>query len=133
MEWTHLLSEDRLRRAEEKPIVPNCPFEEDQDRVCFSQPFRRLQAKTQVHPMADNDHVRTRLTHSVEVACIGQALGYEIGRRLEERHELDSGQYRFGALLRGACLAHDIGHPPLVMLEILPSEIGSETKFRRMF
>jgi dGTPase len=112
MDWNRLLSQRRLRRPPEKPIFPNSPFEEDQDRICYSQPFRRLQAKTQVHPLADNDHVRTRLIHSVEVGCIGQALGQLIAKELVERHKLQVTRQDFGCLLRAACLAHDIGHPP---------------------
>jgi dGTPase len=112
MEWSRLLSQKRLRRLAEKPIFENIAFEEDQDRICYSQPFRRLQAKTQVHPLADNDHVRTRLIHSIEVGCIGQALGQLIGKEVIERHKLDVSRQDFGSLLRAACLAHDIGHPP---------------------
>ena len=44
MEWSRLLSRKRLHRPAEKPIVDNNAFEEDQDRICYSQPFRRLQA-----------------------------------------------------------------------------------------
>ena len=46
-------------------------FESDYDRVVFSQPFRRLARKTQVHPMAP-DGVHNRLTHSIEVASVGR-------------------------------------------------------------
>ena len=112
MEWNRLLSRKRLRRPAGKPVFDNNPFEDDQDRICFSQPFRRLQAKTQVHPLADNDHIRTRLIHSIEVGCIGQALGQLIGKELIRRHKLDATREEFGSLLRAACLAHDIGHPP---------------------
>jgi dGTP triphosphohydrolase len=51
MEWDRLLGRKRLRRKPAKPSgLAIGPFEEDQDRICFSQPFRRLQAKTQVTP-----------------------------------------------------------------------------------
>lgn len=112
MDWNRLLSRKRLRRPAGKPIFDNSAFEDDQDRICFSQPFRRLQAKTQVHPLADNDHIRTRLIHSIEVGCIGQALGQLIGKELIKRHKLNATRDEFGSLLRAACLAHDIGHPP---------------------
>jgi dGTPase len=113
MDWARLLSRKRLRR---KPVKPSgleiCPFEEDQDRICFSQPFRRLQAKTQVHPLAENDHVRTRLIHSVEVGCIGQVLGSLVGAELSKRTDFPATQADFASLVKAACLAHDIGHPP---------------------
>jgi dGTPase len=113
MQWDRLLSRKRLRRKPKKPSGLNlCPFDEDQDRICFSQPFRRLQAKTQVHPLAENDHVRTRLIHSVEVGCIGQALGSLVGAELSKRTGFPATQADIGSLVKAACLAHDIGHPP---------------------
>ena len=113
MVWDRLLSRKRLRRKPAKPSGLNIsPFDEDQDRICFSQPFRRLQAKTQVHPLAENDHVRTRLIHSVEVGCIGQALGSLVGAELSKRADFPATQADFASLVKAACLAHDIGHPP---------------------
>ena len=113
MEWDRLLSRKRLRRKPAKPSgLDICPFEEDQDRICFSQPFRRLQAKTQVHPLAENDHVRTRLIYSVEVGCIGQALGALVGSELSKRSGFPATKADLASLVKVACLAHDIGHPP---------------------
>ena len=63
-------------------------FESDYDRVVFSQPFRRLARKTQVHPMATNDHVHNRLTHSIEVASVGRSFGRRIATFLDEVDEL---------------------------------------------
>lgn len=57
------------------------PFHTDYDRVVFSNAFRRLGRKTQVHPLAKNDHTHNRLTHSVEVASVGRSLGYQVGVR----------------------------------------------------
>ncbi|MGA8691356.1 MAG: dNTP triphosphohydrolase, partial [Methyloceanibacter sp.] len=113
MDWKRLLSRKRLRRLPAKPSgLSICPFEEDQDRICFSQPFRRLQAKTQVHPLAENDHVRTRLIHSIEVSCIGQVLGSLVGAELSSRTDFPATQADLASLVKAACLAHDIGHPP---------------------
>ena len=115
MQWKKLLNSDRLKRPKRKrpPELHLNPFFEDQDRIVFSQPFRRMQAKTQVHPLCDNDHVRTRLTHSSEVATIGFVLGYGVGKDLKKHHRLGHiSEYDFGLLVQAACLAHDIGNPP---------------------
>lgn len=115
MEWQHLLNSERLCRPPDKaaPDLAFPPFFEDQDRILFSQPFRRLQAKTQVHPLSDNDHVRTRLTHSIEVSTVGYALGLRVGRELIDRHGLQGiTDNDFGQLVKAACTAHDIGNPP---------------------
>jgi dGTPase len=113
MDWTKLLNQECLRRpAEEPKLFETSPFEDDQDAICFSQPFRRLQAKTQVHPLAENDHVRTRLIHIIEVGCIGQALGSMIGAELIKRHGLSTTRDDFGSIVEAACLGHDLGHPP---------------------
>lgn len=115
MKWTELLNTERLRRPpdKEKPALELPAFFEDQDRISFSQPFRRLQAKTQVHPLVDNDHVRTRLTHSIEVATIGYALGAKVGQELVNKYSLPGiDEHVIGLLTQAACLAHDIGNPP---------------------
>lgn len=116
MDWKKLLCTARLRRPREKAgtYLDLDPFQHDLDRIIFSQPFRRLQAKTQVHPLSDNDHVRTRLTHSMEVSNVGSQLGYLVGKVIQGRHGLDKQctAYRISLLVQAACLAHDIGHPP---------------------
>jgi dGTPase len=113
--WERLLTTKRLGTDKEDSIGRDS-FEIDQDLITFSQPFRRLKDKTQLYPMAENDHVRTRLSHSLEVASIGQALGSLIGSKIIKRHQLDQSKYhreRFGSITKAASLAHDIGHPPL--------------------
>jgi len=76
MHWERLLDPHRLN---DKPRSPReelgrSPFHKDHDRIVFSGSFRRLGRKTQVHPLTDNDHIHTRLTHSMEVGCVGRAL-----------------------------------------------------------
>jgi dGTPase len=113
--WGQLLSTKRLG-TNKKDSIDRDSFEIDQDLITFSQPFRRLKDKTQLYPMAENDHVRTRLSHSLEVASVGQTLGSIIGSKIIERHQLDQSKYhreRFGSIVKAASLVDDIGHPPL--------------------
>ena len=88
-------------------------FEMDFDRIVYSGPFRRLARKTQVHPMALNDQVHTRLTHSLEVASVGRSLGHRLGKFLRGRGEIGEGrEMDLVWIIQAACLAHDIGNPP---------------------
>lgn len=90
------------------------PFVKDYDRIIFSSSFRRLSKKTQVHPLAQNDHIHTRLAHSLEVSCVGRSLGNKIGFWLQEMRLLPSNikPHNLGEIVQAACLAHDIGNPP---------------------
>ena len=127
MRWDRLLSARRPVRdgktgavsVREDAFAPGVaggrsPFQVDVDRLIFSSAFRRLQNKTQVHPLSDNDHVRTRLTHTIEVASVGQSLGLTAGKticdRLGARATLTPAD--IGYVVQAGCLAHDIGNPP---------------------
>src|SRR5258708_16621350 len=114
MQWPKLLCADRLGAKQNADAEPQrSPFQRDWDRVIFSSAFRRLQDKTQVFPLADNDYVRTRLTHSLEVASIGRSLGAIVGTAIVERGELPGFHASdFGAIVSAAALAHDLGNPP---------------------
>lgn len=116
MNWAQLLSADRLgatRRAPETgPLIGRSDFHKDHDRIVFSSPFRRLGRKTQVHPMTENDHVHTRLTHSIEVGCVGRSLGIMVAQSLGEAIPAHITPYDIGSIVQAACLAHDIGNPP---------------------
>jgi dGTPase len=112
MDWSRLLSCRRLRRPKNQPLVGRTEFERDRDRIVFSEAFRRLADKTQVHPLSDNDHIRTRLTHSIEVASVGRSLGAMVGKGIVERHRLDTAPHDFATVVEAASLAHDIGNPP---------------------
>lgn len=90
-------------------------FDRDFDRIIFSHPFRRLQDKTQVHPLPEYDFVHNRLTHSLEVSSVGRSLGRAVGQQVIEKHQdlrglIDSND--FGTVVASAALAHDIGNPP---------------------
>ncbi len=115
MDWQQLLSSKRLGKTRPEPITPGrSPFQQDFDRIVFSSAFRRLQDKAQVFPLADNDYVRTRLTHSMEVSCIGRSMGSGVGAFICREYDLgDIQPSDVGAIVAAACLAHDIGNPPL--------------------
>lgn len=86
-------------------------YHKDYDRLIFSNSFRRLSRKTQVHPLSTNDHVHNRLTHSLEVASVGRSLGLKAGEILKIKDE-SINPYDVGYIVQTACLAHDIGNPP---------------------
>lgn len=83
----------------------------DRARVLYSSAFRRLQQKTQVFAVSKDAAVRTRLTHSLEVASVGRW----IAQKVVDGPLADLGpRYRASLVLlvETACLAHDIGNPP---------------------
>ena len=116
MHWPTLLSHHRLGGAPTASAGPRSEFQRDFDRIVFSSAFRRMQDKTQVFPLAKNDYVRTRLTHSLEVASVGRSLGVLAGDHVLRAHpQVREDGYSpgdFGAIVAAACLAHDIGNPP---------------------
>ena len=89
-------------------------FQRDYDRLIFSAPFRRLQNKTQVFPLPGSVFVHNRLTHSLEVSCVGRSLGNDVANQLLKKHPAlaDSHISEIGSIVSAACLAHDLGNPP---------------------
>lgn len=85
----------------------------DRDRIIHCKSFRRLKRKTQVYIKTFNDHYRTRLTHTLEVAQIGRTIGRGLGLNED--------------LIEAIALGHDIGHVAFahsgeeVLNEILPN------------
>jgi dGTPase len=118
LSWFQLLSTRRYPdRPAEVPAPGRSPYLADYDRVVFSSAFRRLQRKTQVMPLPETDFVHTRLTHSLETACVGRSLGRLSARRVLEANpdiarELPDFSQDCGDIVASACLAHDIGNPP---------------------
>lgn len=109
MIWEKLLNVGRLKDS--SPSWGRSEFERDYDRIIFSDPFRMLKNKTQVIPMPLKDFVHTRLTHSLETACVGRSLGSLVGEILEKEHP-DCRPSVLSGIVSAACLAHDIGNPP---------------------
>lgn len=91
-------SAEALRPVPEPPCPLRTGFQRDRDRVIHSKAFRRLKHKTQVFIAPDGDHLRTRLTHTLEVTQIARTIGRAL--RLNED------------LIEAIGLAHDLGHTP---------------------
>lgn len=93
-------------------------FQRDFDRIIFSSAFRRLQNKTQVFPLPGSVFVHNRLTHSLEVSCVGRSLGNLAGEFIYEKYKHDLTEesknfylYNLSNVISTACLCHDIGNP----------------------
>ena len=89
-------------------------IESDKGRIINSSAFRRLQQKAQVFSLETNAAVRTRLTHSFEVAQIGRFIAQEILNKVSAQEVSISYEDAFAitTLVENACLLHDIGNPP---------------------
>jgi dGTPase len=115
LQWLSLLSSTRPGATDSPGHITRSEFEKDYDRIIFSTPFRRLQDKTQVFPLPEEDFVHNRLTHSLEVASVGRSLGKLVGDEMLVRHPELTGKISaadFGAIVSAAALAHDVGNPP---------------------
>jgi len=86
------------REHSEEPPEWRTQYQRDRDRVIHSRAFRRLEYKTQVFLNGTGDHLRTRLTHTMEVAAIARNIATAL--QLNED------------LAETIALAHDLGHPP---------------------
>jgi dGTPase len=88
----------RGRRHPEAPHPFRTLYQRDRDRIVHSTAFRRLMYKTQVLVTQTNDHHRTRLTHTLEVAQISRTIARQLGLNED--------------LTEAIALGHDLGHPP---------------------
>ena len=87
----------------------------DRSRIIFSSPFRRLQQKAQVFSLEPNSNVRSRLTHSIEVADAGRRIVGEVIERIKSTpcNNVDAESLNYMmAVVENACLMHDLGNPP---------------------
>lgn len=114
MTWDRLLSSKRIAQHTSAPPTAHArtPYESDVDRIVFSNAFRRLSRKTQVHPLAANDHIHNRLSHSLEVARVGASLGKAVGNAIKKDLPTAIEPQDLSTIVHAACLAHDIGNPP---------------------
>ncbi len=105
---------------DESPV--RTPFQVDRDRIIHSKAFRRLKHKTQMFLAPDGDHVRTRLTHTLEVTQIARTIARAL--RLNED------------LVEAIGMAHDLGHTPFghagerVLNNLLPGFVHAEQSLR---
>lgn len=86
------------RRYPEPPHPYRNEFQRDRDRIVHSRAFRRMEDKTQVFSFHRSDHLRTRLSHTLEVSMLARTAAFSLG--LDEE------------LTEALALAHDLGHPP---------------------
>jgi len=96
--WAAFSAESRGRVFEESEHAYRTAFQRDRDRILHSRAFRRLEYKTQVFVHHEGDHMRNRLTHTLEAAQIGRTITRAM--RLNEE------------LAEAVVLAHDLGHTP---------------------
>lgn len=134
MSWGKLINPCKAKKQAIDRAYIQSSFEHDVLRIVSSASFRRLQNKTQVIPLCDNDIVHNRLTHSIEVSAVGKKLARMVASYIWDNYVdlKDSkaiasafGTYAdndsaMGALfinniadlVSAACLIHDIGNPP---------------------
>lgn len=96
--YAQFSAHSRGRKHQEAPPEWRTEYQRDRDRVIHSRSFRRLEYKTQVFLNGTGDHLRTRLTHTMEVAAISRNIARAL--RLNED------------LAETIALAHDLGHSP---------------------
>ncbi len=95
----------------------------DRDRIIFSRSFRRLAFKTQVVPVLGgitSDHIRSRLTHSLEVMQIASSIALEVNKKFKNNDTLNID------LIQAIAVGHDIGHTAY-------GHIGEEALFKFIF
>ena len=94
LSWDRLLCRKRPHRegagsadGDKARTLVRTAFGQDYSRVVFSTAFRRLSKKTQVHPFANIDFIHNRLTHSLEVASLGQTFALSLYESARKRGE----------------------------------------------
>ncbi|MGM9646269.1 MAG: deoxyguanosinetriphosphate triphosphohydrolase [Eubacteriales bacterium] len=97
-EYAFLTSNTKGREKECPPCPNRTEFQRDRDRIIHSKSFRRLMHKTQVFFFPEDEHFRTRMTHTLEVTQIARIIARAL--RLNED------------LCEAAALGHDLGHTP---------------------
>jgi len=96
--YAQFSGDTRGRKYNEAPPEWRTHYQRDRDRVIHSRAFRRLEYKTQVFLNGTGDHLRTRLTHTMEVAAISRNIASALRLNTD--------------LAETIALAHDLGHSP---------------------
>jgi dGTPase len=96
--YAQFSGDTRGREHPEPPPEWRTQYQRDRDRVIHSRAFRRLEYKTQVFLNGAGDHLRTRLTHTIEVAAISRNIASALRLNVD--------------LAETIALAHDLGHSP---------------------
>jgi dGTPase len=96
--YAQFSGDTRGREYSEPPPEWRTQYQRDRDRVIHSRAFRRLEYKTQVFLNGTGDHLRTRLTHTIEVAAISRNIASALKLNTD--------------LAETIALAHDLGHSP---------------------
>lgn len=121
MQEFNYLSQNRLYDYQRKydEYDHRSEFQKDYHTIITSSAFRRLQDKTQVFPLDKSDYVRTRLTHSLEVASIARSIvqascNYFKSKTTPSTEEKDFTMHEgeLSDIVQCAALLHDIGNPP---------------------
>jgi dGTPase len=96
--YAQFSGDTRGRDFPESPPIWRTQYQRDRDRVIHSRAFRRLEYKTQVFLNGTGDHLRTRLTHTIEVAAVSRNIASALKLNTD--------------LAETIALAHDLGHSP---------------------
>jgi dGTPase len=96
--YAQFSGDTRGRQHQESPPVWRTQYQRDRDRVIHARAFRRLEYKTQVFLNGTGDHLRTRLTHTIEVAAVSRNISSALRLNTD--------------LAETIALAHDLGHSP---------------------
>lgn len=96
--YAQRVGESAGRKHPEPPHPYRTAFQRDRSRIIHSRAFRRLEYKTQVFLNGTGDHLRTRLTHTIEVASVSRTIACALGLNED--------------LAETIALAHDLGHAP---------------------
>ena len=96
--YAQFSGDTRGRKHSEPPPIWRTQYQRDRDRVIHSRAFRRLEYKTQVFLNGSGDHLRTRLTHTIEVAAVSRNISSALKLNTD--------------LAETIALAHDLGHSP---------------------
>jgi dGTPase len=111
--YNQLISKERRGKSSIEGRTITEETASDHSRITFSSSMRRLQQKAQVFSLEKNASVRSRLTHSLEVADYGRLIAYSSTRELIKQGLLkEEYQAAFVNIVENACLLHDVGNLP---------------------